>query len=445
MSRTGVIQALHKKHVLSPWIAQGGPPAPVIDRGEGVYLYDTDGNRYLDLASGLVASNLGHAHPKVVRAMQEQAGRLCFAAPSLFHDARAELAAELSNISPFGEEARVFFTTAGAEANDDAVRLARALTGRPKILAAYRSFHGASGGSIHLTGEDRRFGGENGGSPGDIVRFFAPYPYRSPFFTTDPDEECARAIEHLERVVLHEDPRRIAAVLIEPVVGSNGVIVYPSSYLQRLRALTHAHGILLVFDEVMTGFGRVGAPFAAQRLDVQPDLVTFAKGVTSAYVPLGGVMMRESLAKTFDDRALPCGHTYAGHAFAVATGLATMRAYVEEGLLERGKIIESWLGPALRGLADKHPVVGDARGPGAFYALELVRDKASREPIVPWHGGAPGVMKDLFAALRARGVLTFGKYNLVMVAPPLTITRDELDEGLSALDAALETLSAGSR
>lgn len=442
MTTTESLQALHQKHVLTPWVAQAGLKTPVVDRGEGVYLFDTDGNRYLDLASGLVASNLGHAHPAVVAAMQAQAARLCFAAPSLFHDARAELAAELSAIAPFGEPARAFFTTAGAEANDDVVRLARALTGRQKIVVAYRSFHGASGGAIHLTGEDRRFGGENGGAPGNIIRFFAPYPYRSPFFTTDPAEECARAIEHFERVLLHEDPKRIAAVLIEPVVGSNGVIVYPDGYLARLREITREHGIMLVFDEVMTGFGRVGAPFAAQRLGVQPDLLTFAKGVTGAYVPLGGVLVPESLARHFDDHALPCGHTYAGHAFAVATGLAAVRAYRAEGLFERGKEIEGWLRPSLSALAAKHALVGDARGIGAFFALELVKDKATREPLVPWHGGAVGPMKTLFGELRARGVLTFGKYNLVMIAPPLTITKAEIDEGIAALDAALGALAA---
>ena len=441
MRSSADLKAAHAKHVLTPWSAQGGLQAPVIVRGEGSFLVDADGKRYLDLGSGLIAVNLGHGHPKVVAAIQEQAATLCYAAPSLFNDRRAELAEALSSIAPWGTEgARTFFTTNGADANDDAIRLARTVTGRTKILTAYRSFHGSSGASIMLTGEDRRWGGEPG--PPSIMRFFAPYPYRSPFHATTPEEETTRAIEHLERVLMHEDPRRVAAILIEPVVGSNGVIVYPEGYLPALRALTERHGILLVADEVMTGFGRTGAAFGVERFGVVPDMITFAKGVTSAYVPLGGIMVRERLAATFDARALPCGHTYSGHPLAVAAGLATVRAYREERLFERAREVEGWLSTRLAAIADAHRIVGEVRGVGAFFALELVKDRASREALVPWHGDGPGVMKKLFAELRSRGVYTFGKFNCVMVAPPLTISRAELDAGLDALDAALGAFAA---
>jgi taurine--2-oxoglutarate transaminase len=318
--------------------------------------------------------------------------------------------------------------------------MARALTGRPKVLSAYRSFHGSTGTAIMLTGEDRRWGGEPG--PPSIMRFFAPYPYRSPFWATTPEEETERAIQALERVLVHEDPKRVAAILIEPVVGSNGVIVYPDGYLPALRALTEKHGILLIADEVMTGFGRTGAAFASARFGVVPDMITFAKGVTSAYMPLGGVMMRESLAKTFDTRALPCGHTYSGHPMCVAAGLAAVRAYKDEGLFERGKEIEGWLREGLSAIAAKHDVVGEARGVGAFFALELVKGKGSKEPLVAWHGDGPGVMKTLYMELRKRGVYTFGKFNVCMVAPPLTVTKGELDAGLAALDASLTALEA---
>lgn len=435
------IQKKHAQFVLTPWLPQGGLVAPVIDRAEGSFLYDKDGNAFFDLASGLIAVNLGHGHPKVVKAIEEQARKIGYAAPGLFNEARAELAAELSAISPWkGEGCRTFFTTAGAEANDDVVRLARNLTGRTKILTAYRSFHGSSGTSITMTGEDRRWGGEHMGAPG-IVRFFAPYPYRSPFHASSPEEERGRAIEHLERVLLHENPDRVAAIVIEPVVGSNGVITYPDGYLADLRKLTERHGILLVLDEVMTGFGRTGAAFAAQRYGVVPDAITFAKGVTSAYLPLGGVMLRESLAKTYDERALPCGHTYSGHPMAVACGLATVRAYAEEGLYERGKVMEGWLSTALRAIADKHDIVGDVRGVGAFFALELVKSKATKEPFVPWHGPGPGAMKSLYADLRKRGVITFGKFNCVMVAPPLPSREDDVKKALAALDASLGELA----
>jgi taurine---2-oxoglutarate transaminase len=440
---TSELQAKHQKHVLTPWMAQGGLVAPVIVRAEGRYLYDADGTKYLDLGSGLIAVNLGHGHPKVVKAIQEQAATLCYAAPSLFNDKRAELAEELSGISPWskqGEGCRTFFTTTGAESNDDAVRIARTLTGRQKVLTAYRSFHGSTGTAIMLTGEDRRWGGEPGAP--SIMRFFAPYPYRSPFWATTPEEETSRAIEALERVLVHEDPKRVAAILIEPVVGSNGVIVYPDGYLPALRALTEKHGILLIADEVMTGFGRTGAAFASTRFGIVPDMITFAKGVTSAYLPLGGVMMRESLAKTFDTRALPSGHTYSGHPMCVAAGLAAVRAYKEEGLFERGIEIEAWLREGLAAIMKNHDVVGEARGVGAFFAIELVKSRTTREPLVPWHGDGPGVMKTLYMELRKRGVYTFGKFNVCMVAPPLNVTKGELDEGLAALDASLTALEA---
>ncbi len=440
---TAEIQARHAKYVLTPWMAQGGLAAPVIVRGEGRYLYDADGKRYFDLASGLIAVNLGHGHPKVVAAIQEQAATLGYAAPSLFHDKRAELAEELSKISPWatdGEGCRTFFTTTGAESNDDAVRMARALTGRHKVLTAYRSFHGATGTSIMMSGEDRRWGGEPG--PPSISRFFAPYPYRSPFHATTAEEETHRAIEHLERIFVHEDPKRVAAIVIEPVVGSNGVIVYPEGYLPALRALTAKHGILLVMDEVMTGFGRTGAAFGSTRFGVVPDMITFAKGVSSAYIPLGGVMVREKLASSFDARALPSGHTYSGHPMSVAAGLAAVRVYQEEKLFERGRELEAMIRPALASLAEKHRTVGDVRGVGAFFALELVKDKKTKEALVPWHGEGPGVMKNLYVELRKRGVYSFGKFNCVMVAPPLTTTTSELEESLAALGEALGAFEA---
>ncbi len=417
----------------------------MIVRGEGSTLFDEDGKSYYDLGSGLIAVNLGHGHPKVVKAIQDQAAALGYAAPSLFNQHRADLAEELSAMSPWStggntEGCRTFFTTAGAEANDDALRLAQHLTGRRKVLSAYRSFHGSTGTAITLTGEDRRWGGEPG-VPG-VVKFFAPYPYRSPFYATTPEEECARAIEHLERTLMHEDPKRVAAVFIEGVVGSNGVIVYPDGYLKALRALTERHGILLVMDEVMTGFGRTGAAFASTRFGIVPDIITFAKGVTSAYLPLGGVMLRESLAKTFDTRALPSGHTYSGHPMCVAAGLAAVRAYREENLFERALEIEGWIKAGLAPLLAKHEIVGDVRGVGAFFAVEFVKDKASKEPLVAWHGDGPGVMKNLYAELRKRGVYTFGKFNCTMVAPPLTTSKAELDVAIAALDESIGALQA---
>ncbi len=429
-------EALHRRHVLTPWVAQASHRPPVILRGEGPWLYDEKGRDYLDLSSGLVASNLGHAHPRMVRAIAEQAATLAYAAPSLFHDGRALLAQALSQLAPWPEGARVFFTPSGTEANEDALKFVRHLTGRPKVLAAYRSYHGATYGSAALTGENRRFPAEPG-VPWGVVHFFAPYPYRSPFYTEDPAEEAQRALEHLERVLLHEDPKRVAAIFLEPVVGSNGVIVYPQGYLEGVRALCDQYGILLVFDEVMTGFGRLGAAFAAERLGVVPDLITFAKGVTAAYVPLGGVLVREGLAQAFDETPLPTGHTYSGHPLAVAAGLAALEAYREEGLFARVRALEGFFREALGSLED-HPWVGEIRGLGAFYGVELVADKGSKAPLSPWHGPLSPAMAHLQRALWEEGLHLLFKHNILVVAPPLNIPKEAFLEGVRRLGRALE-------
>jgi taurine--2-oxoglutarate transaminase len=424
--------------VLTPWSAQGNANAPAIERGEGVYLYDDAGRRYLDLASGLVAVNLGHGHAGMARAIGEQAARVAYVAPSLGSPPRSRLAERLSALSPWSEGCRTFFTTGGGEANEDAIKMARAITGRPKVLTAYRSFHGSAPGAGTLSGENRRWPNEPG-MPG-VVHFFAPYPYRSPFHTTDPALECARALEHLELVLAYEDPGRVAALLIEPVVGSNGVIVYPEGYLAGLRELCDRHGILLVFDEVMSGFGRAGERFACVRFGVTPDAITFAKGCTSGYVPLGGVMLRESLAAYFDTRALGCGHTYSGHPLAAAAGNAALDAYRDEGLFTRARQIEGWLREGLEAVQRASPVVGDVRGIGAFFAIELVRDRETREPLVPWQGASAGILPSLLTRLRELGVSTFGRYNVVMVTPPLVVTRAELEPAFAALETALTEL-----
>jgi taurine--2-oxoglutarate transaminase len=439
------IKTLHRKNVLSPWVAQGSLDVPVIVRGEGVFLIDADGKRYMDLSSGLIAVNLGHGNATVLAAMHAQIDRLCFSPPNWFNDQRARLGEALVAISPWGDEgARVFFTTSGAQANEDAVKFARASTGRQKVLSAYRSFHGSSSGASALTGENRRWYNEPG-TPGDVVHFWGPYPYRSPFFTDDPATETQRALHHLRETIEAEDPARVAAILVEPVVGSNGVVVPPPGYLAGLRALCDEFGICLIFDEVMTGFGRTGAPFAAQRFGVTPDIISFAKGVTSAYVPLGGVLVREQLASAYDSKPLGSGHTYSGHPLAMAAGLGAITAYREGSYFQRGMRIESWLREKLGKLQEKHDVIGDVRGLGAFFCLEFVKDRSTREPLIAWQGKDLGPMPALFRALRERGVYTFGRYNIMIVAPPLIVEETELDEAIASLDGALDALTAGRR
>ena len=432
------LPAAHRK-VLVPWAVQGGLNPPVITHAKGCYFFDNTGKRYLDLTSGYVAVSLGHGHPKVVAAIQAQTERMCWVASSYFNDVRAEYAELLDSISPWPEGLRVHFACGGAEANDDAVRMARLVTRRPKVLSAYRSYHGGTLGAGSLTGVDR-WRDPLPSLPG-MVKFFAPYPYRSPFHTTDAAEETHRALDHLERVLSHEGAQNVAAILLEPVTGSSGLVVYPPGYLQGVRALCDRHGILLVFDEIMTGFGRTGAAFAATRLGVQPDLISFAKGASSSYTPLGGVLVREGVARHFDTELFDVGHTHAGHVLAVAGGLAALKVYIEEGLFDRAREIEGWLREGLGALQQRHPIVGDVRGMGAMFGLELVRDRASREPLVQWHhpgGSAP--MQAFYGELMARGVHAYGRYNVVIVTPPLVITRSELDEGLEGLDAALSAV-----
>jgi taurine--2-oxoglutarate transaminase len=441
MTSTPSTRSRHSQFVLTPWTAQGALEMPAIDRASGVYLYDTGGNRYLDLSAGLVAVNLGHSHPYVADAIAAQAHRLCYASPQFFNETRAKFASRLSAHSPWSEGARAFFTTGGGEANEDAMKMARMITGRHKVMTAYRSFHGSAPGAGTLSGENRRWPNDPG-IPG-VVRFFAPFPYRSPFHTEDPAVETKRALEHLELVMTYEDPGRVAALLIEPVVGTNGVIVYPEGYLEGVRELCSRHGIVLIFDEVMCGFGRTGDAFASLRFGVTPDMMTLAKGITSAYVPLGAALVRESLAKHFDTTPLQTGHTYSGHPLAIAAADAALDVYEREGLFTRGRTIETWLREGLERVAEASPAVGDVRGIGAFFAIELVRDRATKDPIVAWQGQDAGPLPRLIADLRKRGVYAFGRYNVVVVAPPLTIERHELDEGLSALAGALRAFTIG--
>ncbi len=440
-SATRTVPPAYRK-VLVPWSVQGQLNPPVITNAKGSYFYDQDGKRYLDLTSGYVAVSLGHGHPKVVKAIQEQAERMCWVASSYFNDVRAEYAELLNTISPWQEGLRAHFACGGAESNDDAVKIARLVTNRPKILTAYRSYHGGTIGASSMTGVDR-WRDAMPGMPG-VVKFFTSYPYRSPFFTRNPGEEVDRAIEHLKQVLSHEGAHNVAAILMEPVVGSSGLVVYPEGYLKRVRELCDQHGILLIFDEIMTGFGRTGAAFAATRLGVVPDLLSFAKGASSSYTPLGGVLVRESVARHFDDHLFDVGHTHAGHVLTVAGGLAALKVYLEEGLFERALEIEKWLQEGLGELQRRHPVVGDVRGIGAHFGIELVRDRESREPLVEWHhpgGSVP--MKAFYGEMLRRGVHAYGRYNVVIVTPPLTISKDELQEGFDALDASLTVVEKG--
>jgi taurine---2-oxoglutarate transaminase len=427
-----------RAHVFHSWSAQAKIDPLPIARASGSYFWDFEGHRYLDFSSQLVNVNIGYQHPKLVAAIQEQAGKLCTIAPSFANDARSEAARLIAEIAP-GDLNAVFFTNGGAEANENAVRMARLHTGRHKVLAAYRSYHGATAGAIALTGDPRRWPSEPG-MPG-IVRYWGPYPYRSSFHAATEQEECERALAHLRDVITFEGADTVAAIVLETVVGTNGILVPPEGYLAGVRALCDELGIVMIADEVMAGFGRCGEWFAVDHWGVKPDLITFAKGVNSGYVPLGGVVISDPIAATFADRPYPGGLTYSGHPLACASAVASINIFREEGIIEHARQLGTdVIGPGLRELAERHPSIGEVRGLGVFWALELVRDRATREPLVPFNaaGGAAAPMGELMAACKSRGLWPFTHFNRMHVVPPCTTTADEIREGLAVLDEALK-------
>ncbi|MFD7923292.1 aspartate aminotransferase family protein [Streptomyces sp. NPDC059740] len=431
------VKAADRAHVFHSWSAQGQLDPLAVAGAEGSYFWDYDGNRYLDFSSQLVNTNIGHQHPKVVAAIQEQAAKLCTVAPGFAVDVRSEAARLIAERTP-GDLDKIFFTNAGAEAVEHAVRMARVHTGRNKVLSAYRSYHGATAAAINLTGDPRRWGSDNGTA--GVVHFWGPFAYRSPFHSADEAQECERALAHLEDTVVFEGPQNIAAIILETVVGTAGILVPPPGYLAGVREICDRHGIVFILDEVMAGFGRTGRWFAADHFDVVPDLLTFAKGVNSGYVPLGGVALSAKIAATFEDRPYPGGLTYSGHPLACASAVATINAMAEEGIVENAAAIGAdVIGPALREMAERHPSVGEVRGMGVFWALELVRDKATREPLVPYNaaGAAAAPMAEFAAACKKGGVWPFVNMNRTHVVPPCTITADEARAGLAVLDEAL--------
>jgi taurine--2-oxoglutarate transaminase len=400
----------------------------------GVYVTDESGNTYLDFSSQLVNTNIGHQHPSVVRAIQEQASVLCTIAPQHGYQSRYR-AAELILDHSFEGAAKVFFTNAGTEAVEHAVRMARLHTGRQKILATYRSYHGGTSTSINLTGDPRRWPNDNGTS--GVVHFFGPFLYRSVYGATTEQEECERALASLENTIQFEGPTAFAAIILETIPGTAGIMEPPKGFLKGVREICDRYGIVYIADEVMCGFGRTGKWFAYQNYNVKPDLVTFAKGVNSGYLPLGGVVLNEAISATFNDRVYPGGLTYSGHPLACAATVACIEAMQDEQIIENAKRIgDEVLRPGLEELAKKHKTIGDVRGLGVFFALELVTDRATKEPLAPYGASSPA-MNEVVAACRKEGLLIFNNFHRLHVVPPCTVTDDEAREGLARLDRAL--------
>jgi taurine--2-oxoglutarate transaminase len=420
--------ALVKRYTLFDWQAQSSANPIPVERAEGVYFWTPEGKRYLDFNSQLMGVNIGHGDRRVVEAIKRQAEQLAYISPFMATGARARLGEKLAEILP-GDMEKTFFTLGGAEANENAIRMARAVTGRHKILARYRSYHGATSGAITLTGDPRRWPNEPGLS--GVVHVLDPYhgPFR-------PVDDAATALAYLEETIELEGPGTIAGFILEPVTGTNGILIPPEGYLQGVRDLCDKHGILLIADEIMAGFGRTGEWFAVNHWNVVPDIMTIAKGLTSSYVPLGGVAMRPHVAEHFNTNAFYGGLTYNSHPLACAAALATIRVYEEDGLIEHTRKMGDVMRRHHGELMERHPSVGAVRNLGLFGILELIRDRATLEPMAPFNG-ASDEMKALDRFLLDAGVYTMVRWWYVMTNPPLSISEDQLAEGFAVLDQAL--------
>ena len=426
------VYALDREFVFHSWSTQGALNPLVIAGGQGCTLWDYEGREYLDFSSQLVNTNIGHQHPRVIAAIVEQASSLVTVAPATANLMRGEAAKRILARAP-SHFSKVFFTNAGADANENAMRMARLFTGRDKILSAYRSYHGSTGAAIVATGDPRRVPNEFARGH---VHFFNPYLFRTEFHATNEHEECERALQHLRRVIECEGPAAIAAILLESVPGTAGILVPPKSYLAGVRALADEYGILVILDEVMAGFGRTGSWLALDHFDIVPDLICFAKGVNSGYVPAGGVMISKPIAEYFDDHFFPGGLTYSGHPLAMAAIVATLDVMAEEGIVDNARQIgHEVLGPGLRALAAKYPLIGEARGIGLFWALEFISDRTLKTPL------AAPVMGQMKAAFQARGLLTFIVENRLHVVPPCIVNAAQVEEALGIFDEVIGEFS----
>ena len=422
---------------LHSWSAQGALNPLVVTKAEGIYFWDAEGKKYFDMSSQLVNMNIGHGNKKVIQAIKDQADKMAFMGPGYAFESKSEAARKLIEIAP-DNMAKVFFTNAGAEANENAIKMARMYTGRNKIFSRYRSYHGATYGAANLTGEPRRFASEPG-IPG-FVKFFDPYVYRAPFEFKNDAEATKYYIGQLREQILYEGPHLIAAIFLETVTGSNGIIIPPEGYLQGVRDLCDEFGIVMVCDEVMAGFGRTGQWFAVNNWDIKPDIITFAKGATCGYLPLGGTMVSKAIADHFNDNVMYCGLTYNGHPMGCATAVATIDVYKDENLIENAREMGKVLGTLLEDLKAKHACVGDVRYIGLFSAVELVKDKATKEAIVPYGKDPDKIMKRILGMLQSEGFATYSHENILIVAPPLVITESELREAMAILDRVLDSV-----
>lgn len=437
------ILPLSMEHNFWTWSAQAHVSPIPVKRAEGVYFWDVDGKRYLDFNSMVMCVNIGHGNQRVIESMVEQIRELPFAGPGMATRPRAELGVLLSEIVPKGLT-KFLYTLGGSDANENAIKLARGYTGRHKILARYRSYHGATFGAMAATGDPRRTAWEPSIMPG-VVHFLDPYRYRSTFHRMNPgisEAEFTRDyLNHLEEIIQYEGPETIAAILIESVTGTNGVIVPPDGYLQGVRALCDRYGIVMICDEVMSGFGRTGRWFAVDHWQVKPDIMTMAKGLTSGYAPLGAVAMRPEIASAFNERAYQGGLTYNGHPVSLAAAIANIRVMQDEGLVEKAAQTGQVMSDMLAEMVERHPSVGEVRSIGLFGVMELVRNRDTKEPMAPFNGSSKE-MTQLRKYMLDHGVFLYSHWHTLLFIPPLIITPDQLSEGFAVLDRALEITDA---
>ncbi len=424
-------------HTFFSWSKQGGLNPIEVAHAEGVYLYDQSGKRYLDFSSQLMNVNIGHGDQRVTDAVVKQMQEVSYIAPSMVTEVRGKLGKRLAEIAP-GNLSKTFFTLGGAEAIENAIKLARLYTGRHKILSQYRSYHGATYGAISAGGDPRRLQMDHLAAPG-MVKFENPYFYRCPWYS-DSAEQCAeRCVEQLERIIKFEGPENIAAIILEGESGTSGCIKYPPNYWQLIEKLVRKYGILIIDDEVMSGFGRTGKWFGIDHSGVVPDMIATAKGLTAGYLPLGALIVSDTIANTFDDKALPLGLTYSAHPVSCASALAVLDIYESDNLIENANKISRYLEEKMKGLISKHPSIGDFRNTGLLGAIELVKDRKTKEPMAPWNAKPHemGIMKKVAAKIRELGMFTFVKWNFIFIAPPLIATEAQIDEGLDIISQAI--------
>ncbi len=432
---TQELQKLDREHVIYSWKPQGGWKPQMIDHAEGIYMYDTDGRRIVDGCSGLLNINLGHSNRYVLDAMKAQMEKLCFVSPGFGTEPKAKLASMVAELTP-GDLDYVFFTNGGAEANENAIKAARWFTGRHKIYSAWKSYHGATAGAITVTGDPRRWPAEPG-IPG-VVHFFGPYPYRCPFGSSDAEECGRKTLSVLKEQMMYDNPKSVAAIIMEPIVGTNGIIVPPKSYVQGIRQLCDENGILLIIDEVMSGWGRAGRWFASELFDVVPDIITTAKGITSGYVQLGATIWSKKIWEFFQERKFASGLTYCGHALACACGIANIEVYKKEKLIPAAAEKGEYLAKKLKDLEKKHPSVGDTRCQGLWACIELVSDRKTKAPLAGFNDSIRNVSGQLGKIFNDNGLYLYSNWDYIFISPPLIITKPQIDEMVAIIEKGLD-------